>query len=311
MGQSKDKKNRLNKIFESYSLNLSKIVPSHFRKYACPLCLNLFTQDAIDNNLLTEEHIISRKLGGKLITLTCKDCNSRDGSDLDANLINEFRAKDGVLGLGSNSFRGLVKVENHKQDVQVFFSKEENPKIHFVGDIKRANPRSVEFIKSALENNPQSVSFTSKFNYIPLKADIAKIRSAYLLMFYYFGYEYILNENLIKIREQISESNNDLIISKAILNIKMLPEQISSICIVKNPKELKSFVVNFSVKTEVESNFSVIMPGLNKNSENIYERWEENKEKLKALKIHLTFIIPNPNAPLGFIYDVGYIWNIS
>jgi 5-methylcytosine-specific restriction endonuclease McrA len=96
MGNTRSKRKRLARLFEAFAANLSAFDSSQQNIFACPLCLRGFTQDALESEGLTEEHIISRELGGRLITLTCKECNSRGGAELDVHLVNEFRALDKI-----------------------------------------------------------------------------------------------------------------------------------------------------------------------------------------------------------------------
>ncbi len=143
MGNTQSKRRRLTRYFEAYASNLSFFIPSLRNVFACPLCLRGFNPDALESEGLTEEHVISRELGGKLITLTCKDCNSRGGADLDVHLANEFRALDKISGLRAKPFKGRVKVGDVKQDVEVYVSGDQSPRLRIIGDTKRTNPKEV------------------------------------------------------------------------------------------------------------------------------------------------------------------------
>ena len=92
MRNAQSKRKRLGRMFEAYASNLSSFAPSLQNIFGCPLCFRGFTRDALESEGLTEEHIISRELGGRLITITCKECNSQGGSELDVELVNEFSA---------------------------------------------------------------------------------------------------------------------------------------------------------------------------------------------------------------------------
>lgn len=65
--------------------------------YICPICLKLFLLENIEDksgNYLTIEHVPPEQLGGKLILLTCKECNSNGGDDLDSHLLNRLLELD-------------------------------------------------------------------------------------------------------------------------------------------------------------------------------------------------------------------------
>jgi hypothetical protein len=303
MRNSQSKSNRLARLFEAYASNLSICDPALQNVIACPLCLRKFTLDALESKILTEEHIISRELGGKLVTLTCKECNSSDGSELDSNLINEFRALDGLSGLSGKPFKGRVKMRDAKQDVEIYFSTGKSPKIRLVGDKQRVNPASAQAIMQALEKEPKEVSFQVDFGYSPQKANVAKLRAAYLLMFRYFGYEYILHESLKEVRQQILSPGQDIIASKASIAFKHDPEELNSIGLIRSPSELRAFIVSFKVSTAIDRSFGVILPGFSSDSNGIYDRWSEKSEALKDSQMDITYILQNPNAPPGYIYQ--------
>jgi hypothetical protein len=270
--------------------------------FACPLCLRGFTRDALESEGLTEEHVISRELGGRLITITCKECNSRGGAELDVHLINEFRALDKISGLSEKPFRGRVKVGDVKQDVEIYVSGDKSRRLRLVGDKKRTNPASLREIEHSLEAEPGKVKFQLNFGYDRHRANVAKLRAAYLLMFRYFGYEYILHKNVERVRRQILTPGQDMIASKASFAFGLAPEELNSIGLLRSPPGLRCFIVSFRVSTAVERSFGVVLPGLDDAGDDIYERWDEKRETLKGVELDATFFIQNPNAPLGYIY---------
>jgi len=70
--------------------------------YLCPLCyegdgkpFTLYLPDALNMELLSEEDVPPRSIGGRRIVLTCKDCNCTAGHTIDAELrkmenVNDF-----------------------------------------------------------------------------------------------------------------------------------------------------------------------------------------------------------------------------
>jgi len=226
-------------------------------------------------------------------------------------LVNEFRALDGISGLGGKPFRGRVKTRDSKQDVDIYFSDGKPQKIRLIGDKKRSNPQSVQTIMQAMEEEPTEVSFQIDFGYIRQKANVAKLRSAYLLMFTYFGYEYILHENVKDVRRQILSPEQDIIASKASIAFNDPPEELNSVGLLRSPSELRSFLVSFKVSTKVDRSFGVILPGFDSDSSSIYDRWPANGETLNDKQMDITNILPNPNAPFGYIYEgvVMFAWN--
>lgn len=311
MGNTQSKRKRLARLFEAYASNLSAFVPSLQNIFACPLCLGGFTRDALESEGLTEEHIISRELGGRLITITCKECNSRGGAELDAHLVNEFRALDKLSGLSDKSFRGRIKVGDVKQDVEIYVSGDKSRRLRIVGDKKRTDPASLREIERSLESRPESVKFQLNFGYDRNRANVARLRAAYLLMFRYFGYEYILHKNVERVRRQILTPGRDIIASRASYAFGLAPEELNSVALLRSPPQLRCFVVSFRVTTAVDRSFGVVLPGLGDEGDDIYERWGENFETLKGKEMDVTTILRNPHAPPGYIYKgaVTSAWN--
>jgi hypothetical protein len=66
------------KWFEDGAAALARIGRTEGNLYACPICLRTFGRDQVDH--LSEEHVPPQSLGGKVIVLTCRRCNSEGGS---------------------------------------------------------------------------------------------------------------------------------------------------------------------------------------------------------------------------------------
>jgi hypothetical protein len=311
VGKTQAKRQRLSRLFEAYASNLTACA-THLRDtFACPLCLREFSRTEFESGVLTEEHVISRILGGRLITLTCKECNSNGGAELDVHLVNEFRFLDGIEGLGDKPFRGRVKMRDAKQDVEVVLQRRDgSPVFQIVGDEKRSNPASVRAIMQAMEEDPEAVSFQVDFGFDRHRANVAKLRAAYLLMFSYFGYEYVLRRGGEEVRRQILAHEQDVIASKASFAFEGGPEELNSVGLMKSPPELRCFVVNLKVTTEVGRAFTVILPGLDDES-SFYDRWYERREALEGIQPEVTYILRNPNPPSGYIYLglIGRAWD--
>jgi hypothetical protein len=164
------------------------------------------------------------------------------------------------------------------------------------------HPASLREIEQLLESEPGSVKFQLNFGYDRHRANVAKLRAAYLLMFKYFGYEYILHKNVEGVRQQILTPGQDLIASKASFAFGLAPEELNSIALLRHSPELRCFVVSFRVSTAVDRSFGVILPGLGDGGDDVYERWHERRETLKGVQMDATFVLQNPNAPPGYIY---------
>jgi hypothetical protein len=311
MALSKAKRERITRFYQTYSSNLSLLVPELTDVFACPLCFGIFGREALDAEFITEEHIIPRKLGGKLTTLTCKDCNNQDGSQLDSHLVSEFRTRDKIEGLSHSPLKGRVETPTAKQDVEIYLSNPQSPGLLILGDPKRSNPKSVQSIMRTMEEDAKNVSFILKSDYNPLNSQIAKLRAAYLLMFYYFGYEYVVQESVKLVRQQIQSPDKDLIASKAVLDFRQTPDELNRVSLIRTPSDLRCFIVSLKLSTEIDRSFGVVLPGLGKGEETIYDRWYAQKDNLRGLQFDGTYILSNPEAPIGHIYKglITEVWN--
>jgi hypothetical protein len=71
-------------MFDRGASALHALSPSVQDVYGCPLCLRGFSKDEVEaDGMLSDEHAPPESLGGEVVCLTCRDCNSSAGSQLD------------------------------------------------------------------------------------------------------------------------------------------------------------------------------------------------------------------------------------
>ena len=168
--------------------------------YICPLCQHVY---AIAHDALTLEHVPPESVGGKPILVTCRACNNTQGTDLDVYLMNELEI-DGYYML----------------DYGATFSKSDGFKFMISPD--NNNPLQFEeFIKEA-RNTQEGYQIKLKANITNRKrnvdlANIALLKSAYLMTFQKLGYMYVLNPCTNKVREQILNPKQKIISSPYVI----------------------------------------------------------------------------------------------
>ena len=194
------------RMFDLFSRNLSlvSIAPGVHPTmnmagvYICPLCLQSFTKDALkvdSPNQLTFEDIPPKKLGGNVLTLTCKNCNNSGGHDVDVHLVNilkgidftSFRPNSGnpvKFKIGDGEVNGRVDVNNTGTVVLNTDSKSSHPKhVKNLDNLIKSKQHSIEGIP---------LTFTVKVKKAEeRKGEIALLRIAYLMAFSKFGYGFI------------------------------------------------------------------------------------------------------------------------
>ena len=95
--------------------------------YICPLCLNTFNLSELGdkvNDILTVEDVPPKSLGGNPILITCRNCNSKCGHNLDVYLLNEIRyieekmdfskSKTAILSCNGTKVRAkMIQLQNN------------------------------------------------------------------------------------------------------------------------------------------------------------------------------------------------------
>jgi len=164
---------------------------------------------------------------------------------------------------------------------------DENGKWRINFDPKRSNPKDANYFMGKLDSlseritdyeglmnyksNSFKFSFKAKERGIERNAEINMLRIAYLLAFAKFGYGFIINGNLYKIREQILNPNEKILRHVFGLGYDFSDNDIG-IHIIFQPQEILSFLVVFKLKTKsFNRNFGVVLPGPNPPGLKVYD----------------------------------------
>ncbi len=157
--------------------------------------------------MLTLEDSPPDSLGGKKVALTCKKCNSTCGHTLD------FHLQEKVLELDSREFlphstqkaeinvdgvtvKGEVRVT--EKSIEVSISEKNNNPAVAKEHLKKVLPKKVATVKP----KPSRVD--------PLKFEVALLKSAYVLAFAKFGYNFFLNPCYDIVREQLENPDRKI-----------------------------------------------------------------------------------------------------
>ncbi|MBD0403244.1 HNH endonuclease [Flammeovirga sp. EKP202] len=157
-------------------------------------------------NHLSEEHVPQNALGGKVIVLTCKDCNNDYGQNVDHHLVNGFKFenyfkfKQGEKYARQINNGGVIvnaEVELIKEDtldVKIYDSKK-----------KRFNPPStIKNFTSTTSQGQTQYLVTPEKNFDDDKADIAILKNAYLMLFEKIGRKVIQSRSYTSVRRQLN-----------------------------------------------------------------------------------------------------------
>lgn len=313
---SKSSKNK-EKIFEIYSRNLAwvkshpkiQFVPDFTEGYLCPLCFNLFRRDSLTNNAqnqLTIEHNPPRSLGGKPNILTCKDCNSKAGHEIDNHLLAILDDQD-FFEFKPNTSK-QVGIKDDDKIVNGVFSIDDDGSIGINILTRQSNPINTDHFFSNLRNLSSAGSIGATFNALnselsgklDLKmrfkfnnktrlAEVSMLKIAYLKAFEILGNGFLINPHLKKVRDQILNPSQEIIPESFAIDLKT-PEEVLGIGIITEPKEFRCFIVVFQLQTKTsKKTFSIVLPGLSAPGINIYE----NLQKLKGENVFFKIEVLN------------------
>lgn len=216
--------------------------------YICPLCVT--AQIVVFGNILrkaeefTLDHVPPESIGGKLKLLTCKICNNTAG-EYEAALIEyiRFRAfsdkKEGAMIKKLSVKKELGDSIKHKG----FMSTDKEG--YFV----------LDFPTQALENNPDLKNLLDQFGQSVQEIQItintpdeekltkALLKSAYLLCFIQWGYEFVYSEVGYKIR-QVLQGEEKYPIKLPVVFVDAKKQELPiGIGIIQKPTEVQSYYV--------------------------------------------------------------------
>ena len=293
---SKKAKKRI--LFNLYSNNLSdfktnlksnNVIPTEFGLY-CPLCTEHY--DEIKYEQLTLEHNPPKSLGGKDNILTCKNCNNSSGSKIDSEILLALNEID-LMGFkpnaslktwlynkstGENGVNAIVNLDSEGKFI-VNISPANNP------IVKDAFLNSFEYEYNSglpLISNFETAGISKKLSFEfkkPNKRDerlasIGLLKIAYLIGFEKLGHAFLFGKYMELIRSQIKQPEKE-IINKPFWIHNNYSDDLLGVNIITKPKELKSFLIVFDLKTKSDSyRIGICIPGYDENDINIYDNIE-------------------------------------
>jgi hypothetical protein len=278
------------KIFEHYSRNLllmlqegiltlnlseQKNITIPENPYICPLCFHMFSIKDLDQskkNPLTLEHIPPKSLGGRDLVLTCKKCNNISGQHYDSllRLALETEQVFSKTGRGTNKIQ--LKLPNNKQLKGTMGF---DGKIFSIIINKKSNPYAVKDYEQLMANFNQTIEI--KYKVPPTKNySFALMRITYLLMFYRFGYNAILNNNAVPITIQLKDlDRNEFDIFKTFQYKEF--QKIGFFALTDDQGHM-SFLVGFKMKFEThERIFHVLYPADGEYGARSYDYFQNHK----------------------------------
>lgn len=207
------------KLFERGALAAShtyKDFPEN--AYACPLCGLVYPEPALQAGVLTLEHVPPKALGGKVLCLTCRDCNSHAGAQIDHHAVARrdwFLDMQTITGAVDRQMRGQLTIDDLDVNVNVVA---DDGTVSFVVLPRHNHPERGGQLQAKFEAmseqgtwDGQELSVTSSTRYHQHAAKVADLRAAYLAAFALLGYRYAFHPQLAIVREQIASPKDKII----------------------------------------------------------------------------------------------------
>lgn len=280
---SKKQRKKL-KIFETYSKNFDLTFPGNPNVYVCPICKRGTSHAAVLNGDLTEEHIIPNKFGGRISTLTCKDCNNQKEKNLEAHLSDFIHGMDVGSGLTRKTIRGQASINSDKPvTAEIGLDKTgETPTVTLAFDEARSNPEHVKELHLKQEIAPGTIQLSFPRYKNEAKSYAAILKIGYLLIFRHFGYQFIFTPIIDKVRQQIhspqshSEINFSIIKPNTPHNL-----EVGNIYASKLDNRIPCFLAYFKVQQDggLVYPFGVIFPFPSDNHIGFYDFLKHEGEK--------------------------------
>jgi len=281
--RSRRTRSRKERLFECYAANLSALRPEYVDAFACPVCLRLLDREGLATGEITEDHIVPSSLRGRLVTLTCRDCNSEAGYSLESHLVRRLERDDFVSGVSKKPQPATVSIGDGEIAGEAFRYPD---RIELHGILAISNPELHARAVSILDGGDVSDEVTLRLPLVfkGLPSWMAVLRMGYLLAFACFGYGYIMHPNVQQVREQIWHPDQQVLPTRAVHCLDQWPQAGNVLGLVFAPSRLRCFYAVVTVATETVRYFGVVLPGLDDQSLDIYGRWRDAPAPLADLR---------------------------
>lgn len=281
--------------------------------YICPLCLEQFQKsDLISKdigNYLTEEDAPPAKLNGSRVALTCHNCNSKAGHEIDHHLIHRIREIDDSKFHTGTVQKARFEIDNTIVNSQI--TSEGNGILKVLHRIDNNNPSSLDkFIHKLKSKSIGELLNMSVHKKIidDTKVDKALLKANYIITFSKFGYIFLLDNYYNEIRNEIRQPDLPTK-GHLFINNQFSPNQVGTYYVC-NPNA-KSILNVFTLKTEYsETVIGAIIPFPNKSSEDIHRSLVSTGERIGSDNVGVVLDTTNYDINVDLFRDIAEIKKI-
>jgi len=278
--------------------------------YICPICLEQFEKaDLISSkskNFLTEEDAPPAKLNGSRIALTCYECNSKAGHQIDHHLIHRIREIDDSKFHKDSVQR--VRVEFEDTFINSEITSKGNGLLSVLHRIDNNNPTTLDRFIYQLKNKSMGeiLNMSPKKKKIDDgKVDRALLKTNYIITFAKFGYIFLLDSYYQTIRDEIN--NPDLPTNgHLMINNQFQSSQVGTYYVIN--KNAKSIFNVFSLKTNYsETLIGALMPFPKTTPEELHKNLTANGTKIGNEQVGVTLDTKNYDQNADLFTDLTEI----
>ncbi len=257
---------RLERLFDYYAADLERFAPKYGGHFACPLCCRVFKKAEKLREIVAEEHAVPSQLGGRVVTLTCRGCNSHGGATLDAHLIQRVRIEANKLPM-----RTRFKIGTAAFGAEMYAQRDPGTPIKITVIEKQSDPLQVKEVQRLLEEGQATINLNVKFDYNENRSVVALVRAAYLLMFRTFGYRYVLDASAAVVRKQLENPVQRTAVLDGIMwRITDAVPAGSTVSILQAPPSTRSFFVIMTLDKETKHIAGVTLPPPGTDGSDLY-----------------------------------------
>ena len=259
---------RIQRLVDRYSADLQRFAPDWRQHFACPLCCRVFAIAPDVRDTLAEEHILSRQLGGRIVTLTCRACNSQHGAKLDAHLVQRVR-----IEANKRPMKVRFKMGTASMGAEMDAMPKTVDPIEIRAVAKQSDPRQIEELQRILLEGNTKIDLHMSLGYNENRSMVALVRAAYLLMFRTFGYRYVFDPSAAPVRRQLQDPvQRTPILDGVIWRIPAAIPVGSSLAIMHSPESTRSFFVILSLDQDSGHVAGVALPPPGTDGSELYQR---------------------------------------
>jgi hypothetical protein len=298
--------NRYTKNLSFYAPRLSDIDVSDC--FICPVCFKIFPRSIL-HSALSLSHVVPHAAGGRMETLACSQCDNGIGHTSDRQQADEKKFAEFCERKGS--LPGCIKDRGTRFNGKLCWGTE-GPEFTPTKRTRR-NPKWNEFLQR-MDAAPESGNVSGLlYNRKELRRSVAY--SAYLMMFYTFGYEYVLSKNAQLIRSIVGGESSPAMLESAMAGMPpsafpRLPQTNRvGVSVVNQPTDKRCFIVVLPSPYKEQVCRGVLLPGFGEDGRECYERILKSDARIENMNIR--FWLTRPYGRLDDPKKAGfahYLW---